>query len=72
MRCHLQGKVTCRGDFVVGEQMLAPPLHLDVPDGSSGQKAGGMPGAWRESWRVCQALGGGGGDHSCYSEGMGS
>lgn len=49
--------------------MPAPQLHPDVPHGWSGQKAGGMPEAWRESWRGCQAPGGGGGDHSCYSGG---
>lgn len=47
----------------------APQLHPGVPHGWSGQKAGGMPGAWRESWQGFQAPGGGGGDHSCRSGG---
>lgn len=48
-------------------QMPAPRLHPGAPHGWSGQKAGGMPGAWRESWQGFQAPGGGGGDHSCRS-----
>lgn len=49
--------------------MPAPRLYPGVPHGWPGPKAGGMPGAWRESWQGCQAPEGGGGGHSCHSGG---
>lgn len=49
--------------------MPAPRLHPAAPRGWPGPKAGGMPGAQRESRQGCQAPGGEGGGHSCHSGG---